>query len=189
MIPNKHIPLLTALLTSVPLVQVSAQSFNLPNRASLLNNTLIAPIVIKPNLTWGSRNTYSLDGPQTREMRIDGFGIDDIVDVFETLEPFTISQDVVNKSDDSEGNYLVNLTIRRMIFMVFGAGIQAVTGWVSSDDPAYEVYSDDISGPPLAPNESFKAEFADIDPTLDFTNLLSARCGLFEATLTCILHR
>ena len=115
---------------------------------------------------------------------MDGFGIDDVVDVFETIEPFTIGQDFINKAGTSEGNYFVNLTIRRMILRSFGIGAQAVTGWVSSNDPIYNVYSEDIVGPPLVFNESFRAEFDDIDPELDFVNLLSSRCGLFEAILT-----
>ena len=175
---------IVAALTGLAGMQASAQSFNGPTRISQPRITL-PPITLNPNLAWGPRQSYALTGPLTHEMFLEGLGINDFVDVLDTVQPFTIGRDFTNTANfaPAAGNYLYSLVIRQMIFQSFNLGGQLITGWVPGPDATHTVYERDEIGPALNPGETFRAEFNHIDPALDFNTPRDSRCGLYEATL------
>jgi hypothetical protein len=167
---------------------LSASAFS-PASAQLLSvtspRTPLPTITLNPNLTWGARQTYALTGPQTHELFIEGLGINDYVDVLDTVQPFTIEREFRNTSNFTPlpADYFYSLEIRQMVFRSFNLGDNFISGWVAGPDNTHLLYAEDRVGPALNPGESFRAEFSDIDPTFDFNTLRDSRCGLYEAKL------
>lgn len=174
-----------AALTGIAGMEASAQSFNGPKPGVIDPGITLTPISLNPNLAWGARQSYALTGPLTHELFLEGLGINDFVDVLDTVQAFTIGRDFSNTSNfaPTAGNYLYSLVIRQMIFRSYNLGGRIITGWVPGPDATHTVFTADEIGPALNPGETFRAEFRDIDPVLDFNSPRDSRCGLYQATL------
>lgn len=135
---------------------------------------------IPPNLLWGERSSFVVEGPSTTELTIDGLGIDGRVDVLNDDRPFVIAENFSNRSVQPVfSDYLYSIRIVRMIFQASGGTV----GWVAGPPATHTVYYEELDGPTLTAGESFRAEFGPIDPLVDFSNQNGFECGMYEVEL------